>query len=271
MRGALRKKLLEIEKLGGRVFEIQVPDKNTAKPYVVIKQGNDIASEEWIGYRRIYEIYPYLTRTSFRELDKLVKEIIEKIDRKIIRDDETGEAFTCLLENVGADFVDDDWNAITKPITFSVFALRYISEEESRDDWLEILKNWTAQNYNNLSIYLGVLPTGYQKPCIMWRNGRSVIERVGALMIKEEREIRGHVITQNVQEEEGICRDIVNKLNQAIKIGGSNGYISVNEANFDIGRDVFREGQIILRASRISLERRENDKFSKVKTGGAIK
>ncbi len=250
MRTALREKILrEIPEVEGRVYEIQVVRKDTAKPYVILKKGVDSSSEEWLGYKRVVDVIIYHKRTTFRELDKIAKKIIQALDKQLLVDESSKEAFVCLYDNSSSDYVDDEWDAITRTISFSVLALRpYVTEEfiES-DDAVKAVCSLVKQNFPTITVYENTFPGGYNLPCVMFRLEGLEKERLTLIHFKIVKQLRGHVLGRTIGEQEEIAKNIVSLLKGITKFRFLDKFYTIDMIDYLQGRDKFREGQINLK------------------------
>lgn len=271
MRLAIRDALIGLNIFGDRVYEIQVPSKDTEKPFCVIRFLIDTQDDEWLGYRRVLELYPYFSRTSFVTIDDTTKTIIQGLDRKLITDKETGETFTCLYRSSGQDFVDDDWDAITRVLTFDVLALKYVEQVESySDDWLSDIIQALNENLSGWTFYSGYLPQGYNTPSMLLRVRSSNIIRLGHSISKELKTIKIHVLAGTTTErQDGITALVyLFRIGDKVKIGNNfymvDSFILVNEAN------PYSEGQITVDLSKITIEKEEGTKINAVNKRGGI-
>lgn len=271
MRQALRKALINLGFFGERIYEMQVPSKDTEKPFCVVRFLADTVDNEWLGYRRTVEIYPYLPRTSFLSVDETVKAIIQGLDRQLITDIETGEVFTCLYRSSGQDFVDDEWDAITRVLTFDILALRYVEQVESySDEWISDIIQALNENLSGWTFYSGYLPQGYNTPCMLLRVRSSNIIRLGHSISKELKTIKIHVLAGTTTERQDGITSLVYlfRIGDKVKIGNNfyivDKFISVNEAN------PYSEGQITVDLSKITIEKEEGTKINAVNKRGGI-
>lgn len=260
MRVAIRQKLVDlVTSVQGRVFEPHVPGKDTPKPYLVVKQGVDVEDSPWVGFRRIVEIWPYLARTSFKELDALEKAVKDALHWKLLTDSVTGEVFTCnFLGTVGQDYVDPDWDAITRGLRFGVVALQatIITETISNDTWLEALATWTATLLGGTwTVYRNFWPLGYKRPSVMWRLARVKTIGRGKTMFEIQKEFIGHIAGDTPNRRITAGATIVQGLASAIKIvldAVNRRYLTVIDPASDDRLDALTGGQISVTLSRIT-------------------
>ncbi|MEW6540572.1 MAG: hypothetical protein AB1402_03005 [Bacillota bacterium] len=253
MRNALREKLIsEIPALGGRALEPHAADKDTEKPYLVIRQGVDAEESAWAGWRRVFEIYPYVLRTSFTDLDVLVNSVVAALDKQLIGDPETEEVFTCnYLGPTSPDFVDDDWDALTRPLRFAAMALQPVDVPETVQDdpWLQALARWIQGFMPGWNVYLNGWPLGYVRPAVLIR----VTDIQATDKSRAAYELRKHVaihlvgLTPNGQLQ-AVLR-ISQDLTGAVKIpidAEAKDYMTAVTPRADLQADAFRKGQVSL-------------------------
>jgi len=271
MRSAIRNKLIQdIVEIEGRVYEIQVPTKDTPKPFLIVKQGIDALTEAWAGYRRTVDVIVVSKRTSFKEVDKLAKKVIQSLDRQIVVDTDTNEAFTCLYDNSSIDYIDDDWNAITRTVSFSVLALRpYILEEYiESSEVVEAIYKWTEENFKDLKVYKNIIPMDYVTPGVVWRLEKVETTQLTNIHIKNNYTLRGHVLGRILGDEEKIGKDIVKLLRQSKKIHYLDKFFTVDNIDYSSARDKYRDGQINLVVYSLDYLTKTADKINKVSVRG---
>jgi len=271
MRSAIRNKLIQdIVEIEGRVYEIQVPTKDTPKPFLIVKQGIDALTEAWAGYRRTVDVIVVSKRTSFKEVDKLAKKVIQSLDRQIVVDTDTNEAFTCLYDNSSIDYIDDDWNAITRTVSFSVLALRpYILEEYiESSEVVEAIYKWTEENFKDLKVYKNIIPMDYVTPGVVWRLEKVETTQLTNIHIKNNYTLRGHVLGRILGDEEKIGKDIVKLLRQSKKIHYLDKFFTVDNIDYSSARDKYRDGQINLVVYSLDYLTKTANKINKVNVRG---
>lgn len=271
MRKTLRQAIIKLNLFGDRVYEMQVPNKDTQKPYCVVKFLSDTQDNEWLGYRRTVEIYPYLARTSFAELDNIVNSLIQGLDKQLIIDESTNEAFTCLYRGSGQDFVDDDWDAITRVLTFDVLALRYVEQvDTSQDAWVSDIIYTLNKSLSGYSLYSGSLPQEYVLPCVLVRIVGSKIKRLGKSITQETKTFKIHIFTTNRQEKETAIGVVLGLFRVWDKVLLKNSYYSVDSIIIMNDIDPFTDGQITIDLSKITITQDEGTKIATVYNRGGI-
>ena len=250
MRAAIRQKLIyDIPDIQGRCYEPQAAGPNTSKPYLVIRQGVDNEDSLWTGFRRIIEVWPYVARTTFQKVDDLAGKVIAALDKQLITDEQTGEAFSCqYLGTIGQDYVDEDWDAITRGLRFAVLALQPVSVVDNTppDPFIETIAAWTESKYPGWHVYRQIWPLGYRKPAIMWRMSNERYELFNIHSSWRYVDIVGHVISIALGEQNAMVSELAKALQLAIKIPGDGGFLTVLNVRSDHQVDGFRRGQIRL-------------------------
>ena len=250
MRAAIRQKLIyDIPDIQGRCYEPQAAGPNTSKPYLVIRQGVDNEDSLWTGFRRIIEVWPYVARTTFQKVDDLAGKVITALDKQLITDEQTGEAFSCqYLGTIGQDYVDEDWDAITRGLRFAVLALQPVSvvDDTLPDPFIETIAAWTESRYLEWHVYRQIWPLGYQKPAIMWRMSNERYELFNIHSSWRYVDIVGHVVSVALGEQNAMVSELARALQLAIKIPGDGGFLTVLNVRSDFQVDGFRQGQIRL-------------------------
>jgi len=248
-----------VPEVGGRCYEPQVADANTQKPYLVLRQGVDTEDTPWTGFRRIVEVWPYVAQTTFQKVDELADEIIAALDKQILTDTSTGEVFTCqYLGTVGQDFVDEDWNAITRGLRFAVLALQSIAVSETvvNDPWVEALAVWTEEILGTAwTVYRNFWPLGYRRPGVMWRLTGIELREGSRDMFEVRKKFVGHVIGDTPNKEISGTLTIVQELHSAIKIPldiANRRYLTVHDPIGDYRSDALTAGQMSVTLSRFT-------------------
>lgn len=250
MRTAIKQKLInEIPDIQGRCYEPHAAGPNISKPYLVIRQGVDSEDSLWTGFRRIIEVWPYVARTTFQKVDDLAGKVIAALDKQLITDEQTGEAFSCqYLGTIGQDYVDEDWDAITRGLRFAVLALQPVNVVDNAppDPFIETIATWTESRYPGWHVYRQIWPLGYQKPAIMWRMSNERYELFNIHSSWRYVDIVGHVVSTALGEQNAMVSELAKALQLAIKIPGDGGFLTVLNVRSDLQVDGFRQGQIRL-------------------------
>ena len=258
MRAAIRQKLIDaIPDLAGRVYEPHAAGPKTQKPYAILVQGEDQEDTPWTGFRRIIEVWPYVSRTSFKYVDSLANKIIAALDKQLLTDLATGEVFSCLyLGTAGPDFVDEEWDAITRGLRFAVVALQPVNVPETvpDDPWLETLASWTEDVLGfDWTVYRGLWPLGYVRPAVMWRIASCEVNPLMTAMYEVRKRFVGHVIGRTPNEQTAGALRIVEQLGTVTKVPlapADRRYMTVIDPRADLQANAITGGQITVTLSR---------------------
>jgi hypothetical protein len=193
MRKEIRQKLIDdIPDIQGRVFEPHAAGAKTPKPYLVILQGNESEINSWNGGQTNIEIWPYQSRTTFQNVDELTKKIVAALDKKLITT-AAGDAFTCIYTgSSGEDVVDEEWDAITRPLKFIVLT---ISNQLTTDpDPIAGMNQWILQAFPELQIDPLTWTLTDTTPAIYWRFASMRVIEQWSVVSWIEATIMGHIL-----------------------------------------------------------------------------
>lgn len=259
MRASIRNKLINhVPEIGERVYEPHAAGPKTEKPYIVIRQGVDVEDTPWTQFRRIIEIWPYISRTSFKSVDALAQKVIKALDKELLATEE-GDVFSCLyLGAAGPDVVDDEWGVITRGLRFAVIALQpaAVPETVQNDPWIESLASWTESKLGpEWNVYRNLWPMGYVRPSILWRLDEVRVENATRSVFKVIKTIKGHLVGNTPNEELAGVLFIIQTLMQDIKIPldlDARKYLTVEKPVGDYKADSLTKGQISLTLTRLT-------------------
>ncbi|MYL45053.1 hypothetical protein GLV94_05310 [Virgibacillus halodenitrificans] len=265
MRHAIRTKLLTDVPDFNDVYEPHAAGPDSVKPYGVIRQGVDTEESDWMGFRRIVEVWPYVSRSTFTKVDSLQSKIIDALDQKLITDSVTGEVFSCVyLGTVGQDVTDDEWDAITRGLRFAVMAIQQVEQPINikSDPWITALANWSSGFLDaSWTVYENQLPLGYKRPCVLWRLDNYEAKGVSRSVYKVTKNVVGHVISTYPNQKIHTSSEIVERLMSEIKVPISiqeRRYMTVSQPRSDFRADGLNTGQINVRLSRKSRRMKED-------------
>lgn len=252
MRAGIRQKLLDsIPELKG-CYEPTVPSKDTVKPYAVIVQGSDDEQNNPTSFKRTIEIWLYEKRTTFQKLDFLSSKVIKALDLETIEDVNTKETFTCMFNGtIGQDIIDEEWNAISRGLQFSIIAL-HGEEEVTGEPWVESLSLYT-ENITGLKVYREYWKKNFQLPSMLWRTINSNRERINGALIKVNKTLRCHVVDRNKSNIEQILNVLEDKLITDLKIPldiKNRRYLTIESIQEDRTADMLGTGQLTVTFSR---------------------
>ncbi|KAI3346241.1 hypothetical protein FDB30_04210 [Clostridium botulinum] len=274
MRHGIRQKLLDTVKNLKGCYEPSVPNKDTLKPYAVVLQGSDDDNGEVVGFKRTIEIWLYEDKTTFKNLDKLVEEVIKTLDMQVIEDLKTNETFTCIFNGtIGQDLIDEEWQAITRGLRFTVISL-HEENEINTDKWLDALSDYT-KDIIKLPIYLNNWKQNFEVPSILWRVQNQEKERISNSLIKESKTLICHIASTNKNEINKLLEDIEDKLVTDLKIPldlADRRYLTIESIEEDREADMLSKGQLTVKFSRRKMiERKEIPKINKIYGSGILK
>lgn len=145
MRAEIRARLIDqIPQVGERVFEPHMGSAATPKPFLVVKQSPQDAGEPWGDLSTPVEVWPYVDLAAFGAVDELAREIVGALDRHRLEDAAGSQFLAVYAGEAGADFRDDLWQALTRPVRFRVFSLGWLAGLTFEPDPVSALRAWTA-------------------------------------------------------------------------------------------------------------------------------
>lgn len=257
MRLAIRDKLLKDTDLK-ECYEPNIPNKQTEKPYAVTVFKDDTDNGEVLGFKRSIEIWLYDERLSFKTLDKISEEAIKSLNLKVITDPKTRESFTCRFDGiVGQDIVDEDWNAIAKGLKFTVVAL-HEDTEENIDKWLNALSDFT-KDITDWPVYLNSWKSNFEVPSILWRVQKQSKERESNTLVKENKTLVCHIVSESKAEIYELIDSIEDKLIDSLKIpydSADRRYLTIESINEDREADMLTKGQLTVEFFRRRMVKR---------------
>jgi len=203
---------------------------------------------DWAAFSTIVEVWPYNARTSFQQVDRLANAIINTLHRA--RFSHAGEEYLVdYLGSVGQDYVDEEWDAITRGLRFRVFALGWLNGLTYDPDPVKALQNWTKATWPEAHTDPGAWAPADMAPGIYWRMVRLIPTEVTAAVNWMEAQINGHILTPSAavrlnwvrKVTEGIAKQRVLKMDDG-------GPLELRRVAADSEADPMRRGQIQLTA-----------------------
>lgn len=167
MRAEVRQKLINsIPDIEGRAYEPQAASAKTQKPYLVVRQGVATDDTQWLGSQSIIEVWPYISRTSFQKVDDLVGKVLGALDKKTVTTS-TGEVYLCLyLGSLGEDFVDVEWDVITRGLRFAAVIIP--PQITTEPDPILALNNWLSTTFPELQLDPVTWNLSDASPAVYW-------------------------------------------------------------------------------------------------------
>ncbi|KEH90617.1 hypothetical protein [Clostridium botulinum] len=272
MRAGIRQKLLDIIPELKDCYEPTIPGKDTPKPYAVILQGSDDEQNNPTSFKRTIEVWLYEKRTTFQKLDTLSEKVIKALDLQTIEDTNTKETFTCMFNGtIGQDIIDEEWNALSRGLQFSVIAL-HGEEETTKDTWVEALSSYT-EDITNIKVYRDYWKKNFLVPSVLWRTSNTSKERINGALIKENKTLVCHVVDRNKGSIENILDTIENSLIKDLKIPldiKDRRYLTIESIQEDREADMLGVGQLIIEISRRKMIQDNTPTIDKIYSRGNI-
>lgn len=260
MREAIKQRLSsQILALGGRVFDLNEDSSAADKPYAVIVQGPEAFENGWTGFRRNYEIWPYVDAAGgdFGEIDELAEAIVTALDEQAMADSLSGGTFVCRYRGtVESDRLDAGRSAITRGIRFEVAALPLGSLEETApaDGWLAALGAWSAGWLGGgWQVNLSAWPLELTRPSALWRIRSVETKDGGAAFYEVRKRISGHFLGSSGNAEVAAVLEAVGRLQAGTKIAlnlAARSYLKVEDIQADLQADGLLTGQVTVSLSR---------------------
>lgn len=249
MRTAIRQILVDnITAVQGRVYEPHVAGPNTQKPYLVLKEGVQDPEADWTAFSTIIEVWPYVKRTTFQQVDSLANAIIDMLHR--VRFSHEGKEYLVdYLGSAGPDFVDEAWDAITRGLRFRVFALGWLNGLTYDPDPVAALRNWTAAAWPEVYTDPTIWTPADAAPGIYWRLVRIVPVQITATVNWMEAQLNGHVLAPSAAVRLAWVRKVTEGLvKQRRLIMSDGGPLELLRVAADSEADPMRKGQVQLTA-----------------------
>ncbi|GAA0076192.1 hypothetical protein UT300005_05700 [Clostridium sp. CTA-5] len=273
MRHGIRQKLLDTVKNLKGCYEPSVPNKDTLKPYAVVLQGADDDNGEVVGFKRTIEIWLYEDKTTFKNLDKLVEEVIKALNMQVIEDIKTSETFTCIFDGaIGQDLIDEEWEAITRGLRFTIIAL-HEEDEINNDTWLTALNDFT-KTFTSHTVYLNSWKKNFEIPSILWRVQNQSKERENNRLIKESKTLICHIASNNKNEINKLLNDIEDQLITSLKIPldlTERRYLTIESISEDREADMLSKGQLTVKLFRRKMIEDNKPVINKIYSKGELK
>ena len=247
MREAIHRLLINnIPEIQGRVYEPHVAGLNTPKPYLVLREGVQDPEADWAGFSTVIEVWPYVKRTTFRQVDSLANAIINTLHRA--RFSHVGEEYLVdYLGSAGQDFVDEEWDAITRGLRFRVFALGWLNGLTYDPDPVAVLQNWTAETWPEVQTNPATWTPADITPGIYWRMVRLTPTEITAAVNWMEAQINGHILAPSAAIRLAWVRKVTEELAKQRRFKMSDGGpLELLRVVADSEADPMRRGQIQL-------------------------
>lgn len=249
MRTTLRQILVDnITAVQGRVYEPHAAGPSTQKPYLVLREGVQDPEADWAAFSTIVEVWPYVKRTTFQQVDSLANAIINTLHRA--RFSHAGEEYLVdYLGSAGQDFVDEKWDAITRGLRFRVFALGWLNGLTYDPDPVAVLQDWTKKAWPKAHTDPGTWSPTDVAPGIYWRMVRLITTEITAAVNWMEAQINGHILVPSAAVRLSWIRKVTEGLAKQRRFKMSDGGpLELLRVVADSEADPMRRGQIQLTA-----------------------
>lgn len=248
MRQTIRQLLIDnVAQVDGRVYEPHAAGANTQKPYLVLKEGVQDPETDWAAFSTIVEVWPYVKRTTFQQVDTLANAVINVLHR--VRFSEAEEEYLVDYQGTAGDFVDDEWNAITRGLRFRVFALGWLSGLTYDPDPVFTLQAWTAATWPEVHTDPATWTPGDATPGVYWRLVRLIPVQTTAAVNWLKAQINGHILAPSALVRLAWVRKVTEGLaKQRRLIMSDGGPLELLRVTADSEADPMRRGQVILTA-----------------------
>lgn len=247
MRKTIRQILVDnILQVEGRVYEPHAAGPTIKKPYLVLKEGVQDPEAGWSAFSTIIEVWPYVSRTTFQQVDALANQAIDTLHRA--RFAEGGEQYLIdYIGSAGQDFVDTEWDAITRGLRFRVFALGWLNGLTYAPDPVAALQDWTSERWPEAHTDPATWSPGDTAPGIYWRLVRLTTAQMAAVVNWMEAQISGHILAPSAAVRLSWVRKVTEGLARQRRLKMSDGGpLELWRVASDSEADPMRKGQIQL-------------------------
>lgn len=250
MRKTIRQILVDsVSQVEGRAYEPHAAGPKVKKPYLVLKEGVQDPGADWSAFSTIVEIWPYVARTSFQQVDVLTNQVIDTLHRT--RFAEAGEQYLVdYLGSAGPDFVDAEWDAITRGLRFRVFALGWLNGLTFEPDPVAALQAWMVAAWpDEVHTDPGSWTPTDATPGIYWRLVRLMPVQITAAVNWLDAQINGHILAPSTSVRLTWIRKVTEELaKQRRLIMSDGGPLELLRVTADSEADPMRRGQVVLTA-----------------------
>lgn len=238
--------VLQVE---GRVYEPHAAGPKVKKPYLVLREGVQDPEADWSAFSTIAEVWPYVDRTTFQQVDAIANAVINTLHRA--RFAEAGEQYLVdYIGSAGQDFVDNEWDAITRGLRFQVFALGWLNGLTYDPDPVVALQAWIKDTWPvEAHVDPSIWTPGDDKPGIYWRLVRLNPVQITAAVNWMEAQINGHILAPSAAVRLTWLRKVTEGLTKQRRLKMSDGGpLELLRVTIDSEADPMRRGQVMLTA-----------------------
>ncbi|RUT36343.1 hypothetical protein EJP77_04995 [Paenibacillus zeisoli] len=246
MRTAIRKQIENsISELAGRIYDMDA-DISLPLPLCIIRQGEETAEYPWNGYRCYFEVILY--GSGFAKVDQLSEQIIEALHEKVLVFD-TGNSLTCRYTgNPGGDMVNVGRTGASRTLRFAAMKQLAYEKPDQEPFWLAGLQEWTQETAGDeWTVYTGWWPTGYIRPCILWRLSGSELVMTNTSVLDVDNRLSVHVIGRSPEEEQSMVNTLIEAIGRQVKLpldASHQHHYLVKECATNLEADRIASGQI---------------------------
>ena len=247
MRATIRHMLITgVPQVNGRVFEPFMADAKREKPYLILKEGIQDTEADWAAFSTVIEVWPYVARTTFQQVDTLTAVIINVLHRA--RFAEAGKQYLAEYQDTSRpDYYDEDWQAITRGLRFRIFELGWLDSLTYIPDPISTLRTWTTLMWPALHTSPNDWNPADMTPGLYWRLMRIVPEEKTAMVNWIEVQIAGHILAPSPAIRLTWIRRITEQLASQRNLRMNDGGIfEMMRVAADSEADAMRRGQIQL-------------------------
>ena len=249
MRRTIRQILIDnIPQAEGRVYEPHAAGPTVKKPYLVLREGAQDPEADWSAFSTIVEVWPYVSRTTFQQVDALANQVIDALHRTRFADAKE-QYLIDYIGSAGQDFVDTEWDAITRGLRFRVFALGWLNGLTFEPDPVATLQNWTKGTWSEVHTDPATWSPADVAPGIYWRMVRLVPVEMTAVINWMEAQINGHILAPSAAVRLTWVRKVTEGIAKQRRLKMSDdGPLELLRIAADSEADPMRRGQIQLTA-----------------------
>jgi hypothetical protein len=151
------------------------------------------------------------------------------------------------MGSAGQDFVDTEWDAITRGLRFRVFALGWLNGLTYEPDPVATLQKWTKETWPEAHTDPGTWSPGDTAPGIYWRLVRLVTAQMTAAINWMEAQINGHILAPSAAVRLSWVRKVTEGLSKQRRLKMTDdGPLELLRVTADSEADPMRRGQIQL-------------------------
>ena len=163
------------------------------------------------------------------------------------------------LGSAGQDYVDEEWDAITRGLRFRVFALGWLNGLTYDPDPVATLQNWTAKTWPEAHTDPGTWSPADVAPGIYWRLVRLTTAQMAAVVNWMDAQISGHILAPSAAVRLSWVRKVTEGLARQRRLKMSDGGpLELWRVASDSEADPMRKGQIQLIARFGVLQTKED-------------